>query len=55
MRVEVKIDEQYKELMVWIKKFDLSLNGTVCIYFKDGTNTFVSRRYVKKVKSKLGV
>lgn len=41
--------------MDWIKRLDLSLNGTVCIYFKDGTTTFVSRRYVKKVKNKLGV
>ena len=33
-----------------IKKIDLSLRGTICITFKDGSNVYTSRRFVKRVK-----
>ena len=33
-----------------IKKVDLSIKGTICIIFKDGSNSYTSRRFVKKVK-----
>ena len=33
-----------------IKKIDLSLRGTICITFKDGSNAYTSRRFVKRVK-----
>ena len=38
-----------------IKNFDLSLAGTITIIFKDGSKTYVSRRYVKKIKQFLGI
>lgn len=38
-----------------VKAFDLSFAGTVCVEFLDGTVTYVSRRYVSKIKKILGV
>jgi len=35
--------------------FDLSLTGTVCVKLADGTITYVSRRYVSKLKEILGI
>lgn len=38
-----------------VKSFDLSFTGTICVSLADGTVTYVSRRYVKKIKQVLGV
>lgn len=38
-----------------VKHFDLSFTGTICVILTDGTKTFVSRRYVAKIKSILGI
>lgn len=38
-----------------VKNFDLSLSGTICVQLKDGAKTYVSRRYVSKIKEMLGV
>lgn len=38
-----------------VKNFDLSLVGTICIVFKNGMKTYVSRRYVSKIKQVLGI
>ncbi len=38
-----------------VKNFDLSFTGTICVSLADGTTTYVSRRYVKKIKQVLGV
>lgn len=38
-----------------IKNLDLSLTGTICVNFKNGKRTYVSRRYVTKIKSILGL
>lgn len=38
-----------------VKKFDLSFTGTICVSLSDGTVTYVSRRYVKKIKQVLGI
>jgi DNA-binding LytR/AlgR family response regulator len=38
-----------------VKAFDLSFAGTICVAFKNGTVTYVSRRYVRKIKQVLGV
>lgn len=35
--------------------FDLSLSGTVCVKFLDGSVTYASRRYVSKIKQLLGM
>ena len=37
------------------KKFDLSFAGTICINSVDGTRSYVSRRYVSKIKQLLGI
>ena len=38
-----------------VKSFDLSFTGTICVSLSDGTVTYVSKRYVKKIKQVLGV
>ena len=38
-----------------ITAMDLSLTGTIRITLEDGTSTYVSRRYVKKIKDALGL
>lgn len=38
-----------------IKGFDLSYTGTICVSFLNDTVTYVSRRYVKKIKQVLGI
>ncbi|MEL7609951.1 MAG: LytTR family DNA-binding domain-containing protein [Bacillota bacterium] len=38
-----------------VKGFDLSLAGTICVTLSDGTTTYVSRRYVAKIKHVLGL
>ncbi len=44
--------------MINLKKvnhFDLGFTGTICVKLSDGTTTYVSRRYVSKVKKILGI
>lgn len=38
-----------------VNNFDLSFTGTICVELSNGTKTYVSRRYVSKVKSILGI
>ena len=38
-----------------VKSFDLSFTGTICVALSDGTVSYVSRRYVKKIKQVLGI
>lgn len=38
-----------------VKNFDLSFTGTICVTLLDGTVTYVSRRYVSKIKKILGI
>lgn len=38
-----------------VDHFDLSLTGTICVKLADGTTTYVSRRYVSKLKKILGL
>ncbi len=38
-----------------VKSFDLSIAGTICVSLTDGTVTYVSRRYVSKIKKILGI
>ena len=38
-----------------VKSFDLSFAGTMCVELSNGTTTFVSRRYVSKIKKILGI
>lgn len=38
-----------------VKAFDLSLAGTILVSLLNGTITYVSRRYVSKIKQVLGV
>lgn len=35
--------------------FDLSFTGTICVKLSNGTTTYVSRRYVSKIKKILGI
>lgn len=37
------------------KKFDLSTVGTICVSLANGDVSFVSRRYVTKIKKTLGI
>lgn len=38
-----------------VKGFDLSFSGTICVSLSNGTVTYVSRRYVAKIKQVLGM
>jgi len=38
-----------------VKGFDLSFAGTICVKLSNGTVTYVSRRYVAKIKQVLGI
>ena len=38
-----------------VRGFDLSFTGTICVMLSDGTPTYVSRRYVAKIKQVLGL
>ncbi len=38
-----------------VNNFDLSFSGTICVELKNGTTTYVSRRYVSKLKKILGI
>ena len=37
-----------------VQGFDLSFSGTICVNFQDGSVSYVSRRYVAKIKQVLG-
>ena len=38
-----------------VNNFDLSVTGTICVKLSNGTITYVSRRYVSKLKKILGL
>ncbi len=38
-----------------VHHFDLSFTGTICVKLENGTVTYVSRRYVSKLKNILGI
>ncbi len=38
-----------------VHNFDLSFTGTICVKLANGTVTYVSRRYVSKLKKILGI
>lgn len=38
-----------------VKNFDLNFSGTICVVFFDGQVTYVSRRYVARIKKVLGL
>lgn len=38
-----------------VKNLDMSITGTICLYFYSGDKTFVSRRYITKIKTFLGI
>ncbi len=38
-----------------VNNFDLSFTGTICVKLSNGTTTYVSRRYVPKLKKILGI
>lgn len=38
-----------------VKSFDLSFAGTICVTLLNGTVTYVSRRFVAKIKQLLGI
>lgn len=38
-----------------IRDIDLSITGRICIRFADNSQTYVSRRYIPKIKKSLGI
>ncbi len=38
-----------------VNNFDLGFTGTICVKLANGTTTYVSRRYVSKLKKILGI
>ena len=59
MQIEIKLDENCKEPKIInlrkVKGFDLSFAGTICVTLSNGTVTYVSRRFVAKIKQLLGI
>ena len=41
--------------LIKVRVFDLSFMGTICVSLSNGTVTYVSRRYVSKIKQLLGL
>ena len=39
----------------YVRRFDLSMAGTICVKLKDGSVAYVSRRYVSRIKRILGL
>ena len=50
-----RLYELEEQLTKKVRNFDLSLSGTICVTLSDGTATYVSRRYVSKIKKVLGL
>ena len=38
-----------------VRSFDLSFSGTICVSLSNGSVTYVSRRYMAKIKQVLGI
>ncbi|MGN1069556.1 MAG: LytTR family DNA-binding domain-containing protein, partial [Candidatus Fimadaptatus sp.] len=38
-----------------VRGFDLGFTGTICVSLSNGTVTYVSRRYVARIKQLLGI
>lgn len=38
-----------------VQNFDFSFTGTICVKLSNGTLTYISRRYVSKIKKILGI
>jgi DNA-binding LytR/AlgR family response regulator len=38
-----------------VRNFDLGFSGTICVNLQNATTTYVSRRYVAKIKQVLGI
>ena len=38
-----------------VQSFDLSFTGTICVKLSNGTMSYVSRRYVSRIKKILGI
>lgn len=54
-RIFVRISNSEIINLKKVKGFDLSFTGTVCVMLTNGTVTYVSRRYVAKIKQILGI
>jgi DNA-binding LytR/AlgR family response regulator len=54
-RIFVRISNSEIINMKRVKGFDLSFAGTICVTLSNGTVTYVSRRYVAKIKQVLGI
>lgn len=51
----IKISRSEIVNLTFVKKLDLSFQGTICIEFKNGNVSYVSRRQLKNFKSALGI
>lgn len=51
----VRISHSELICLTHVQYFDLNLAGTICVKLSDGTVTYVSRRYVPKLKKILGI
>lgn len=54
-RIFVRISNSEIINLKKVKNFDLSFVGTICVKLSNGTVTYVSRRYVAKIKQILGI
>ncbi len=54
-RIFVRISNSEIINLKKVQSFDLNFTGTICVHLKNGDTTFVSRRYVSKIKKVLGI
>lgn len=54
-RLFVRISNSEIVNMKKIVRLDLSMSGTICVELSNRTTTYVSRRYVTKIKQALGI
>lgn len=51
----IRISQSELINLAQVQQFDLSFSGTIQVLLKNGSSTYVSRRYVKKIKQALGI
>lgn len=61
-QIEERLDEAFVRIsnseiinLTKVKSFDLSFVGTICVSLTNGKVLYVSRRYLTKIKQKLGI
>ena len=55
MITTAQMTEEVNRVVDFVSRLDLSFVGTICMELSNGTVSYVSRRYVSKIKKVLGL